>query len=81
MTDVVLGVVLSACTTLTSTADDGSVVPERLRCEYQCNPLGLDVAAPCLSWIVVSKDRAQRGSKQSANQILVAGSQQALQKD
>ena len=52
-----------------------SIVPTRLRCEYAKNPIGLDVARPRLSWELVSEKRDQM---QSAYQILVAGSKEAL---
>lgn len=42
-----------------------------LRCEYLSNPHGIDVLQPRLSWIVQSP---QRGQKQTAYQILIAGS-------
>ncbi len=47
-----------------------------LRCEYRDNPLGIDESTPRLSWIVVS---SQRGQKQTAYQIQVAGSAKKLQ--
>lgn len=50
----------------------------RLRCEYLENPLGIDVCEPRLGWIVMSQDR---GQKQSAYQILVASSREALGAD
>ena len=53
-----------------------SLSPERLRCEYLVNPLGIDTPQPRLSWVLESK---QRGEKQTAYQILVA-SQEALLK-
>ena len=40
-----------------------------LTCEYQSDPLGIDVAAPRLSWKLQAD---QRGQRQSAYQILVA---------
>ncbi len=46
-----------------------------LTCEYFENPLGIDVAAPRLSW-KSSSDR--RGARQSAYQIVVAASEAAL---
>ncbi len=46
-----------------------------LTCEYQNNPLGIDVRQPRLSWQIQS-DR--RGALQSAYQILVALSEQSL---
>lgn len=47
----------------------------RLRCEHLVNPIGLDIAHPRLSWVIES-DR--RGARQSAYQILVASSPEAL---
>ena len=35
-----------------------SLSPERLRCEYLDNPLGIDTPQPRLSWVVESKQRA-----------------------
>jgi len=45
------------------------LTPERLRCEYRENPLGIDITAPRLSWIVSSETRGQR---QTAYRIQVA---------
>jgi alpha-L-rhamnosidase len=55
-----------------------SVATQDLRCEYLVNPLGIDSVHPRLSWILES---GERGEKQTAYQILVAGSLQALKKD
>jgi alpha-L-rhamnosidase len=52
--------------------------PTALRCEYRVNPLGTDVAQPRLSWILESK---RRGERQTAYQILVAGSEADLKAD
>jgi alpha-L-rhamnosidase len=49
--------------------------PAELRCEYRTNPLGIDVVAPRLSWIVSS---AKRGQRQTAYQIRVASSEKVL---
>ncbi len=49
-----------------------------LRCEYRSNPVGIDVTQPRLSWQLHSD---QRGVRQSAYQILVAGSPQLLKED
>jgi len=49
-----------------------------LRCEYLVNPLGIDVRAPRLSWMLLSD---QRGEKQTAYQVLVASSPDLLAKD
>ncbi len=45
------------------------------RCEYLCDPLGIDVVQPRLSWKLQS---AWRGQKQTAYQILVASSEELL---
>jgi alpha-L-rhamnosidase len=52
--------------------------PVTLRCEYLVNSSGIDERAPRLSWQVVSKERDQR---QTAWQVLVAGSETALASD
>ena len=51
---------------------------DTLRCEYRVDPLGIDAAAPRLSWVIVS-DR--RGERQSAYRILVASSPDLLARD
>ena len=52
--------------------------PAELRCEYRVDPLGIDVTRPRLSWIVTS---AERGQKQTAYQVLVAGDEATLRRD
>jgi len=49
-----------------------------LRCEYLVNPTGIDVIEPRLSWILKSERRAET---QSAYQILVASSDELLERD
>ncbi|MCC6819369.1 MAG: alpha-L-rhamnosidase N-terminal domain-containing protein, partial [Verrucomicrobia subdivision 3 bacterium] len=49
-----------------------------LRCEYLVNPLGVDSPQPRLSWTL---DAKMSGQVQTAYQILVAGSSEALRKD
>ncbi len=56
----------------------GGLVPVRLRCEYAQNPLGVDMPNPRLFWQVESIARNQR---QTAFQILVASSAEALADD
>ena len=55
-----------------------SLSPDRLRCEYLDNPLGIDTAQPRLSWGLESKQRAE---KQTAYQILAASSEALLKSD
>ncbi len=47
----------------------------KLRCEYLVNPLGIDETQPRLSWLANS---AERGEKQTAWQVLVASTPEAL---
>jgi len=49
--------------------------PKNLRCEYQNNPLGLDVLKPRLFWEV---DDERRGAVQAAYQVLVASDEKKL---
>ncbi|HUC85580.1 MAG TPA: family 78 glycoside hydrolase catalytic domain, partial [Candidatus Acidoferrales bacterium] len=49
-----------------------------LRCEYRLDPLGIDAPKPHLSWIIQSH---QVGAQQTACQVLVASSLEALAKD
>jgi alpha-L-rhamnosidase len=55
-----------------------AVQPVDLRCEYLINPLGIDATRPRLSWILHSHDRGQR---QTAYRVLVAGSPDRLRLD
>ena len=48
-----------------------------LQCEYAVNPLGVDAPRPRLSWTL---DARERGQMQTAYQILVASSPDALRK-
>ena len=58
-------------------ASAGVTVGE-LRCEYAVNPIGMDTLQPRLSWTLCATERAQ---VQSAYQIRVATSPQALQQE
>jgi alpha-L-rhamnosidase len=53
----------------------GPLLVQDLRCEYQDNPLGIDVIQPRLSWKLAS---AQRGVAQSAYQIRVTDTSDVL---
>jgi alpha-L-rhamnosidase len=54
------------------TTSNASIRVQDLRCEYERNPLGIDVREPRLSWKLVSE---QRGVVQSAYQIRVTDEQ------
>ena len=71
------GAALVAGSTFLLTSSFGAVHVEQLRCEYLDNPLGIDQPQPRLSWVLESNER---GVKQTAYQILVAGSEAALKK-
>ena len=49
-----------------------------LKCEYTVDPLGVDVAQPRLSWQLSSDEQGQR---QTAWQVLVASTREALAAD
>lgn len=55
--------------------------PEQLRCEYLVNPTGIDETAPRLEWINQAADKNARGLSQSAYQVLVASSREALDRN
>jgi alpha-L-rhamnosidase len=55
-----------------------SIAATHLRCEYAVDPMGVDVAAPRLFWRVESP---ARGERQTAYQILVAASRNAMAAD
>lgn len=57
---------------------ESSVTIINLRCEYLQNPTGVDIINPRLSWKLKS---VQRGEKQTAYHLLVASSQECLDKD
>ncbi len=59
----------------TNASATAGLLPDKLRCEYLTNPLGVDVSRPRLSWIVTSQER---GARQSAYQVLVATSPERL---
>ena len=51
---------------------------QELRCEYRTNPIGVDILAPRLSWIIKS-DR--RGEVQTGYRVLVASTPERLARD
>jgi alpha-L-rhamnosidase len=74
-----LRLILSLSLLLTLTVPAlASLSPDRLRCEYLDNPLGIDTAQPRLSWVLESKQRAEA---QTAYQILAATSETLLKSD
>ncbi len=61
-----------------SALDESEMKVTDLRCEYQVNPLGIDVIKPRLSWKLES---GIRGQYQKAYRILVSSSREILHKD
>ena len=65
---------LGALTAVSHAASSLSVA--RLRCEYAENPIGIDSLQPRLSWVLES---GARGQRQTAFQVLVSATPDALQ--
>ena len=65
---------------LSSTLAD-ALTPQRLRCEYLENPLGIDITEPRLSWELRAPDEDARGLRQSGYQVQVASSADLLASD
>jgi len=56
-------------------------LPVDLRCEYLSNPSGIDANPPRLSWKLQPLRPKQRGLRQTAYQVLVASTKEALQRE
>ncbi|HEU5069822.1 MAG TPA: family 78 glycoside hydrolase catalytic domain [Verrucomicrobiae bacterium] len=65
-----LGFCLAAACVVTAATQ-----PVQLRSEYRENPVGVDAPSPRLSWVLPA---AERGARQTAYQVLVAGDADAL---
>lgn len=65
------------CRSETSSGPAGILITD-LRCERRRDPIAVDTLAPRLSWVLVSD---QRGRRQSAYRVLVAGSRETLAQD
>ena len=74
--NAVFGVLLSAFT-LFPDAAQAKLIPARLTCEYVENPAVVDVAQPRLAWVNIAAPD-ERGQRQTAWQIRVAGTQEDL---
>ena len=57
------------------------IKPSALKCEYLTNPLGIDIAAPRLSWKLLATSDQVFNQKQQAYQILVASSAEKLSEE
>ena len=74
-------VIWLACQSSAVRAVEATPPPVDLRCEYLANPLGIDEQHPRLGWKLQVKDPKQRGVRQTAYQVLVASSLEALAQD
>src|SRR5271157_2151540 len=74
--------ILLAPSPVAAAGDHWPIVPDRLRCEYQEDPLAIDAARPRLSWICRelggSAGEDIFGLRQTAYEILVASSKALL---
>ena len=70
-----LSVALVALLLFAATTLPAAIFASSLRCESRAEPLGVDMLQPRLSWIVESKERAQR---QTAYRVVVASSETML---
>ena len=62
-------------------AADAALIATNLKCGYWQNPLGVDEAAPRISWQLQAVTPDERGQSQTAYQILVASSVGELDKN
>ncbi|MEP6654071.1 MAG: family 78 glycoside hydrolase catalytic domain [Myxococcales bacterium] len=56
----------------------GAIMPQRLRCELRDAPLGIQTPTPRLSWELAAAGSSARGLSQTAYEVLVATSPDAL---
>ena len=59
----------------------GRLEPAHLLCEYQKEPLAIDVETPQFSWMDKARDPADRGLRQTAYRLLVASNPELLQQE
>ena len=74
----VLLALIAGAACLSSVSQGAPAAPEQLRCEGLANPLGIDRAQPRFSWAIPP---GVRGLAQTARQVLVADSPDALAAD
>jgi alpha-L-rhamnosidase len=58
----------------------GGLLPERLSCEYRENPAGIGEAQPRLGWSLAASNPDEHNLSQSAYEIVVASTAEALDK-
>jgi alpha-L-rhamnosidase len=74
----VLSLSLATASISTLATAQAALSPKDLRCEYRVNPLGIDVTTPRLTWVL---DATAAGQHQTAYQVLVADTAEALAQD
>jgi alpha-L-rhamnosidase len=78
---VALAVVIAACLFGLRPVAPCMLQPVELRCELRDDPLGIDALRPRLSWILQCRDSSARRQRQTAYQVLVAGTRDDLDGD
>jgi len=75
-----LGLCAAFCATMAAppALAGATLRPAQLRCEYLDAPLGIATDAPRLSWVCEAARPAARGLRQTAYQVVVASSREAL---
>ncbi|MBD5781620.1 glycoside hydrolase family 78 protein [Pelagicoccus sp. NFK12] len=74
---LLIGAIVACCASAHAVQDNDSLDPTALRCEYLEEPVGVDSRLPRFSWRVESH---RRGASQSAWQVRVARSSEALRR-
>ena len=78
---VALALLIVGFSCLSAIAAEGLLPPAELRCESRKNPLGIDTPKPRLRWVLEAAESGARAQKQTAYQILAAGSEDGLGRD
>jgi alpha-L-rhamnosidase len=73
-----MGVAVAALPETLCAENPDHIVAANLLCEHQRNPLGIDIAAPRLSWQIMATDASSRDQRQTAYQVLVASTPELL---
>jgi len=66
------------CAQLSGGARSALRPPAKLTAEYRSEPVGIDCASPRLSWVLTARDGRARDLRQTAYQVRVATSEEAL---
>ena len=78
---LILVIALAMVPAVSAAPAAAGLAPAELRCEYQVDPVGIDVTQPRLSWTLGAVAVEARGLTQAAYQVLVAGTPEKLAAD